>query len=81
MHGFLVSSLLSAVIAEKIPGPGSIYLEQSLRFNYPVYHGDEVRAVIEVKHIRSDKPIISLATNCFVGVKNVISGEAKILLT
>ena len=41
-----------------------------------VFEGD-----VEVKHIRSDKPIISLATNCFVGVKNVISGEAKVLLT
>ena len=80
VHGFLYSSLISAVIAEKLPGPGSIYLSQDLIFKAPVYHGDLIRAEVEVVDIKPEKKLIFLSTKCY---KNdctiVIDGKAVIM--
>lgn len=63
-HGFLVGSLISAVIANKLPGIGSIYLKQDINFKKPVFHGEEVTAEVEV--IEEIKPTIyKLSTRCF----------------
>lgn len=64
VHGLLVSSLFSSLIANELPGPGSIYLSQTLQFKAPVYHNTEVIARVEVSKIRVDKPIYELQTTC-----------------
>lgn len=82
IHGLLAASLFSALLGNKLPGKGSIYLGQSLNFKAPIYIGDEVTATVEVIKIRSDKPIVTLRT---VGMNNngqvVIEGEAVVKVT
>lgn len=79
-HGMLTASLISAVLATKLPGEGSVYLGQTLQFLAPVFPGDEITARVTVKEIREDKPIITLETICLnQDNKIVISGEATVL--
>ena len=52
VHGILTSGLISAVLANKLPGPGTIYLGQELRFTAPVFLGDEITAECEIAEIR-----------------------------
>jgi len=78
VYGMLTSSLISAVIGTKLPGPGCIYMSQSLRFTAPVYVGDTVYAVVRVKEIHADKGRTLLDTTCYVKDTVVIEGEALI---
>lgn len=64
VHGFLVGSLISAVIGTILPGPGAIYLHQDLNFKRPVYIGEKVKATVTIDEIRQDKPIIRMSTVC-----------------
>ena len=79
-HGMLTASLISSVLANKLPGEGSVYLGQTLQFVAPVYPGDEVTARVTVKQVREDKPILKLETIC-VNQRDeiVIRGEATVL--
>jgi acyl dehydratase len=79
-HGMLTASLISSVLANKLPGEGSVYLGQTLQFVAPVFPGDEVTARVTVKQIREDKPILKLETIC-VNQRDeiVIRGEATVL--
>jgi 3-hydroxybutyryl-CoA dehydratase len=61
-HGVLTASLISKVAGTQLPGPGSIYLSQTMKFRAPAYVGDTVTAEITIKNIRKDKPIMSLGT-------------------
>lgn len=63
-HGFLVGSLISAVIANKLPGNGSIYIEQNLLFRRPVFHNDTITAKVEITEIIEEKKIVKLNTIC-----------------
>lgn len=79
VHGILVSSQISALIANELPGPGSIYLNQELKFISPVYHGDEIICVVEVTDIIEAKNIVILSTICKqTDGKEVIIGKATI---
>ena len=78
VHGLLTSSLISAVIANKLPGPGSIYLSQSLKFLKPVYHNEEVVAKVKIVDIKNEKLIIMLETQCFVNDIIVLDGIAVV---
>src|SRR5215212_8498796 len=79
-HGMLTASLISAVLANKLPGEGSVYLGQTLQFVAPVFPGDEITARVVVREIREDKPIVKLETICLnQNGAIVISGEATIL--
>ncbi|HLM25056.1 MAG TPA: MaoC family dehydratase [Pyrinomonadaceae bacterium] len=80
-HGMLTASLISSVLANKLPGEGSVYLGQTLQFIAPVFPGDEITARVTVKEIREDKPILKLETIC-INQRNeiVIRGEATILI-
>lgn len=60
-HGAVTASLLSAVLGMDLPGPGSVFLEQRVRFLAPVRPGTTISASLEVTHVRPDKPIITLA--------------------
>lgn len=63
-HGMLVAGLVSAVLGVKLPGPGTIYLGQELKFTAPVMFGDTIDAVVEVIEKREEKNIIKLKTVC-----------------
>jgi len=78
-HGMLSGSLISAVLANDLPGQGSIYLGQTLQFVAPVFVGDEVTARVTVRAVREDKPVATLETVC-VNQRNevVIKGEATV---
>ena len=78
-HGMLTASLISAVLANKLPGEGSVYLGQTLQFVAPVFPGDEITARVTVKEIREDKPIVKLETICMnQRGEIVVRGEATV---
>ncbi len=75
------ASLMSAVIGNELPGTGSIYLSQTLKFLVPVYLGDTVTARVTVTKIRDDKPIVTLETVCENQRGEMITkGEAVVLV-
>ncbi len=79
VHGILTSGLISAVLANKLPGPGTIYLGQELRFSRPVYLGDDITAEVEIVELREDKHIVKLNTTCYnQDGKAVITGVATV---
>jgi acyl dehydratase len=79
-HGMLTASLISAVLANKLPGEGCVYLGQTLQFVAPVFAGDKITARVNVKQVREDKPIVKLETIC-VNQRGevVVRGEATVL--
>ncbi|MEM9342761.1 MAG: MaoC family dehydratase [Pseudomonadota bacterium] len=78
-HGMLTAGLISAVIGEQLPGHGTVYLGQSLKFLAPVRPGDMVRAVVTVLDIDYAKRRVQLETVCEVNGKPVLKGEATVL--
>lgn len=80
VHGILVSGLFSALIANELPGPGSIYLHQSLDFKKPVFHNQMITAFVEIITIRKDKPIFELRTFCISDNQELlIDGKAIVI--
>ena len=78
-HGFLIGSLISAVLGNDMPGPGSIYLGQTLKFLAPIHIGDTVTVIVKVVALREDKRIITLHTDCANQHGTlVLSGEATV---
>ena len=78
-HGFLSASVISAAVANRLPGPGTVYLSQSLRFKAPVKPGDTVHATVTVKSLNLEKARAELDTVCRVAGKVVIEGEALVM--
>ncbi len=79
-HGIMVSGLTSAVLGMQLPGPGTIYLGQELKFVAPVYIGDTIRAEVEVIEIKKEKNIVKLATRSInQDGKVVIQGIATVM--
>ncbi|MCO8144073.1 MaoC family dehydratase [Rhodovulum tesquicola] len=78
-HGMLTAGLISAVIGEQLPGHGTIYLGQTLKFLAPVRPGDVVLAEVEVMAIDYGKRRVTLDTRCLVNGKPVLKGEATVL--
>ncbi|HEV2282558.1 MAG TPA: MaoC family dehydratase [bacterium] len=80
-HGLLSAGLISAVLGTRLPGPGAVYLQQTLRFVRPVYPGDTVTATVEVTAYREDRRVATLRTTCTdQGGATVLDGEAIVLL-
>ena len=79
-HGMLSASVISAAIANKLPGPGAIYMSQNLRFRAPVRAGDTVRATVTVKELIPEKHRVLLVTCCTVRDEVVIEGDALVAL-
>ena len=78
-HGFLIGSLISAVLGNALPGPGSIYLGQTLKFLAPIHIGDSVTVTVKVVALREEKRIVTLHTECTnQHGTQVISGEATV---
>ena len=78
-HGMLTAGLVSAVIGEQLPGHGTIYMSQNLKFLAPVRPGDLVHAVVKVIDMVIDKRRVKLDCRCEVNGKNVLVGEAMVL--
>ena len=77
-HGMISASFISAVIGAHLPGPGSIYMGQTLRFTAPVRIGDTVKTTVTVKEVIVEKKRVILETICRVGDTVVIHGEATV---
>jgi 3-hydroxybutyryl-CoA dehydratase len=77
-HGMLSAGLISAVLGTKLPGPGALYMRQSLRFAAPVKIGQTVKATVEITALNPDKKRATLRTVCTVGDELVIEGEAYV---
>jgi 3-hydroxybutyryl-CoA dehydratase len=78
-HGMLTAGLVSAVIGEQLPGHGTIYMSQNLKFLAPVRPGDLVHAEVKVIDMVIDKRRVKLDCRCEVNGKNVLGGEAMVL--
>jgi 3-hydroxybutyryl-CoA dehydratase len=80
-HGMFTAGLISAVLGNKLPGPGSIHLSQQIEFLEPVYIGDTITATVEVTAWQADKRIITLKTDCSNQTeKQVVTGKAVLLV-
>ncbi len=75
-HGLYTASLISAVIGTRLPGPGAIYVSQTLRFLAPVRIGDTVDAIVEVVDLSEQRQRVGLLCTCKVGNTVVLEGEA-----
>lgn len=80
-HGFLTASVISAAVANRLPGPGTVYLGQQLRFLAPVRPGDTVKATVTVKSVNTEKARAVLETVCCVRDVVVVDGEATVMTT
>jgi 3-hydroxybutyryl-CoA dehydratase len=78
-HGMLTASLISAVVGEQLPGHGTVYLSQNLRFMAPVRPGDVLEAFVKVVAIDHAKRRVTLETHCTVGNTVVLKGDALVL--
>jgi 3-hydroxybutyryl-CoA dehydratase len=78
-HGMLSAGFISAVLANHLPGPGTIYLSQTLKFKAPVRPGDTVRATVTVKEVNVARNRVTLDTVCTVAGKVVIEGECQMM--
>jgi 3-hydroxybutyryl-CoA dehydratase len=80
-HGVLVAGVISAALGMVLPGPGAIYLSQTLKFLRPVFPGDTVTATVEVTAYREAKGIVTLRTACTNQAGDpVVDGEAVLLV-
>lgn len=80
-HGFLTASVISAAVANRLPGPGTVYLGQQLKFLAPVRPGDTVHATVTVQSVDVAKRRVKLETVCRVRGEAVIEGEALVMTT
>lgn len=80
-HGMLTAGFVSAVLANKLPGPGTVYLGQTLKFKAPVRAGDTVVATATIKEVLVEKRRAIVETICRVGDTVVLEGEATLLCT
>ncbi|MCK6449481.1 MAG: MaoC family dehydratase [Alphaproteobacteria bacterium] len=79
-HGMLSASFISTVIGTKLPGPGAIYLSQTLKFKAPVRAGDTVQARTTITEVVPEKRRVAMRTVCSVGDKVVIEGDALVMV-
>ena len=79
-HGMLTASLISTVIGTKLPGPGCIYLKQSLNFKAPVKTDDTITARVTIREVMAEKKRVVMDTVCSVGDVVVLDGEALIMV-
>jgi 3-hydroxybutyryl-CoA dehydratase len=79
-HGMLSASFISTVFGTRLPGPGCIYVSQSVRFRAPVFIGDTVTARVKVTGLKPERNMVMFDTVCTVGGKEVVSGDAIIMV-
>ena len=79
-HGMLTASHVSALIGMRLPGPGSVYVSQSLQFKRPVKIGATVTSRVEITQLDPAKGFVTLSTTCLIAGKAVLSGEAVVMV-
>ena len=79
-HGMLSAAYISAIVGTEMPGKGTNYMGQNLKFLAPVRPGDQVRTVVTVKEIVAEKRRVICQTACYVGDTMVIDGEATLMV-
>ena len=80
-HGMLSASLISTVLGTRLPGPGTIYLSQNLKFKAPVRIGETVTATATITALDSARKRATLSTICTVAGRTVIDGEATVMVS
>ncbi|MEM7192227.1 MAG: MaoC family dehydratase [Pseudomonadota bacterium] len=80
-HGFFTGSLFSTVLGTKLPGPGCIYLSQTMKFKGPVYIGDELKATCTITNVDMEKGRVTFDCVCTANGKPVLTGEALMMVT
>lgn len=79
-HGMLSAAYISAVFGTKLPGPGAIYISQSLKFTAPVKIGDTVETTVKIVDLNAEKKRAKFETVCSVGGEPVLKGEAELMV-
>ena len=79
-HGMLTAALISTVLGTKLPGPGAVYVSQTIKFLAPVRIGDTVIARAAVEEINHERRRVRLSTTCWVGETKVLDGEAHLMV-
>ncbi|MCP4394073.1 MAG: MaoC family dehydratase [Alphaproteobacteria bacterium] len=79
-HGMISAGLISAVFGMKLPGPGCIYVSQSLKFRAPVRIGDTLEARVELTELVEAKKFATFRTTAYVGETKVVDGEATLMI-
>jgi 3-hydroxybutyryl-CoA dehydratase len=79
-HGMLSAGYISAVLGTQLPGPGAIYVSQTLAFRRPVRIGDEVTAKVRVTAVDAARGRVTFATACAVAGKTVVEGDAVVVV-
>jgi len=79
-HGILSAGFISAALSTKLPGPGCIYMAQSLKFKAPVRINDTVRTTVTITDVNIKRKIVKLETICSVGETKVIIGESTMMM-
>jgi 3-hydroxybutyryl-CoA dehydratase len=79
-HGMLIAGVISAVLGTRLPGPGAIYVSQSMKFLAPVRIGDTLRAKVVVREVDYGRRRVTLDTECLVGEIKVVIGEAVLMV-
>lgn len=80
-HGMLSAGFISAALGNKLPGPGTIYLAQTMKFKAPVRIGDTVVTTVTIKEVLVEKKRTVIETVCRVGDTVVVEGEATMMCT
>ena len=80
-HGILSAGLISAALGNRLPGPGAVYVAQTLRFKAPVRAGDTVRATVTIKELLPEKKRVVLDTVASVKDTTVLVGEATMMVS
>ena len=78
-HGVLTAGLISAVLGTQLPGPGTIYMSQTLKWLAPVRSGDHLNAIVTVREIISEKGRVVLETIVQKDGETVLTGEAMVM--
>ncbi|GEP09475.1 3-hydroxybutyryl-CoA dehydratase [Methylobacterium gnaphalii] len=77
-HGLYTAGLISAVLGTRLPGPGAVYISQTLNFRAPVRIGDTVEVIVEVAELIPERRRARLSCTCKVGDEVVLDGEALV---
>ena len=80
VHGMFLAGLISCVVGTRLPGPGAIYMGQTLKFLAPVRIGDTVRVVATVTDVNREKRRVKLLSRCMVGETVVAEGEGMLMV-
>tara|TARA_Y100000996_G_scaffold311001_1_gene247418 strand:- start:881 stop:1297 length:417 start_codon:yes stop_codon:yes gene_type:complete len=80
-HGLMCASYFSGIFGTKLPGLGSIYVSQSLKFKRPIYIGDKVDVIVNITEIDTRRERVKFTTQCLVNSKICIDGFAEIYLS